>query len=919
MPGPSHWQNLSLIVVMSGKPGSFDIERLLRRAARAAAAGDTTSGTEALAAARAAAAEDLDCARVHVGAAEFHNLTGDRPSAQANAQAALELLAGSPGEIELLARAAAELGTAQWFLRKDPAAAEPHYRRARELVADAPEMPVVRRLQIIDDFALCLQNTGQPEPAEALYAEVAAGAEAAGLHALGRRARRRQGTLLMDTARFAEAEAALRSSRPPSRAGSSERFDWHHAMALLGEKTNRFLLAERHYDAAVAAFVEQPLANADRVGGLVNAAILKLMLGWTDVAGHLLDLAETSAAANPPAGFAFTYPAARAALLAERGDLTGGVATMEDAADTAIAAFPSQHAYYLAFYIYAAELLIADNRLAEAAKLLRRGLGKAAPDLGQLPPDAAVAAFILAETELASGTPSGDASALLRSRGRLFFAGLGEEGTWRALAAFADFAAQGGDMRRAIAYGKLAAVRGSEWAVVGGMRSLEQPGGPARLYRVLERLTGALAATHRLVEARACRSLVRDLTSFPGRRARPWALEFTDAEASIVADVDAALRALQADPALLQDLAPLPAFDRLLALEAHSPTPIRQAFAAAAEGAVAGRTAVLRYYVEAYPLLLEVESGGRRTPIELPATTGELANLAADLIDTMLADGHWQPQSRKLYDALLRPALPYLGNVDELQIVAGPLLGELPFAALSDGANFLVDRFALAFRSGEQVRRRQPRPLRIAAFGSLVGEPGADRLRFVPREAASIRSVFPTTATRVGHRFTGEALRTALAAGFSVVHIAGHFHLVPGSPYRSRLYLGSGQPLTVAEFTSADFDWSGVDLVFLSGCETGTDDLLMDDRRTLAATLHERGVLAVVASQWPADDRASVALVTAFYRALKTGIAPAGALAQAQRAVMAPAAGVPVLGTSQPTPDRTARHWAGYRVMIPGE
>lgn len=905
----------------STKSTRLGLNGSLRRIAAAMRHSDWERAARELAAAEAMAPIGLDRARLHVAAAELHNLTVDRPAARASGEAALAILASHPAEAGLIARASAELGTALWFLLRDPAAAEPHYRRASEYVAKDPAIPTGRRLQILNDFALCLQNTDHATEAAALYSEVGAAAKAAGLHLLARRARRRSGTLLIDRALFEAAEKELRTARPPSRAGADERFEWHHAMALLAEKNERFLVAERHYDAAVAAFEENRGANADKVGALVNAAILKLMLGWPEVASHLLDLAQVAASAHPPAGFAFAYPAARAALQAERGDLAGGVALMEQAAATAVDAFPDQHGYHLAFHIYGAELLIAGGRTAEAAKLLRRALVAINPDMELLPPEAFIAEFILAETELMSGAPAADVRSMLRHAGKLFLAGVGEEGTWRALAAFADFAANGGDLRRAVAFGKLAVMRGSKWALHGGMRSLEQPGGPMRLYRVLERLTGRLASDHRLVEARASRALIRNLTAFSGPRARPWMLELTDAELAIEADVEAVLTELRAKPDLMQGGTAPSTFDRLLALDRGQASLPRQAFVGAANRAPPARTAVLRYYLEGQSPLVEIETAADRAWVELPVAKAGLTTLATWLVDQMLAEGDWQQQSQKLYEALLRPALPYLGEVDELQIVTGPQLGELPFAALSDGTSFLVQRYALAFRSGAGGRQRQPRPPRIATFGSQVAEQGAERLPLVPEELASIRSAFSGVTSRLGRRFTSDALRRALSAGSSVVHIAGHFHLVPGSARRSRLYLGSGAPLSVAEFTSDAFDWSVVDLLFLSGCESGTDDRLMDDNRTLASTLHESGVQALVASQWLVEDRTSIELVDGFYRALKAGLSPTRALADAQRGLMAPSASPvsPAVGVGAGSPKyRPARHWAGYRVIVPG-
>jgi CHAT domain-containing protein len=83
------------------------------------------------------------------------------------------------------------------------------------------------------------------------------------------------------------------------------------------------------------------------------------------------------------------------------------------------------------------------------------------------------------------------------------------------------------------------------------------------------------------------------------------------------------------------------------------------------------------------------------------------------------------------------------------------------------------------------------------------------------------------------------------------------------------------------------------DLVVLSACQTGVGSGMLadvpagDDWVGLTRAFLHAGAAAVVATLWPVEDRATAALVERFYDTYSSGADPAGALAQAQRALLA--------------------------------
>lgn len=65
--------------------------------------------------------------------------------------------------------------------------------------------------------------------------------------------------------------------------------------------------------------------------------------------------------------------------------------------------------------------------------------------------------------------------------------------------------------------------------------------------------------------------------------------------------------------------------------------------------------------------------------------------------------------------------------------------------------------------------------------------------------------------------------------GFSVLHVSTHFSLRPGNALRSFLVLGDGERLTLDRI--GEFDFSGLELITLSACETGLGGSVGDDGR----------------------------------------------------------------------------------------
>lgn len=238
-----------------------------------------------------------------------------------------------------------------------------------------------------------------------------------------------------------------------------------------------------------------------------------------------------------------------------------------------------------------------------------------------------------------------------------------------------------------------------------------------------------------------------------------------------------------------------------------------------------------------------------------------------------------QARLRQLHRLLLAPLVADLAPYRRLIIVPhGPLLHYLPFAALHDGAGYLVEQMDLSILPSASLLPHLPAPPPpLSGHAAAFGHSHGGELPHAPAEAAAVANLLRGRAY-----LEAEATRTAVAqaaARASVLHLATHGDFRPENPLFSGLALADGQIATLDVF-----HWRmPASLVVLSACQTGRsvvsggDELLGLMRAFLSA-----GASALVLSLWQVADAATRELMTHFYRRLIAGEAAATALRQAQ-------------------------------------
>ncbi|WP_119353663.1 CHAT domain-containing tetratricopeptide repeat protein [Azohydromonas sediminis] len=234
-----------------------------------------------------------------------------------------------------------------------------------------------------------------------------------------------------------------------------------------------------------------------------------------------------------------------------------------------------------------------------------------------------------------------------------------------------------------------------------------------------------------------------------------------------------------------------------------------------------------------------------------------------------------------LHRQLWAPLADALGASTRVFVVPHASLHYVPFAALHDGRQWLVERHELVLAPSAtawMAARRRP-PSRCERLLALGVDGGA--LPHVEAEVRAIARYFGPGATlRLGAEATRSALREA-APSADVVHLACHAQFRADSPYFSALHLADGE-MTLRDAAALPLNAS---LVTLSACETGLSRVAPGDELVgLVRGFLLAGAPNVVATLWTVDDASTAALMQEFYAGLCAGRRPAAALRDAQSA-----------------------------------
>ncbi len=234
-------------------------------------------------------------------------------------------------------------------------------------------------------------------------------------------------------------------------------------------------------------------------------------------------------------------------------------------------------------------------------------------------------------------------------------------------------------------------------------------------------------------------------------------------------------------------------------------------------------------------------------------------------------------QSKKIYDWTIRPIEADLisNNVKTIVIVSDQSLRNMPFAALHDGKQFLVEKYALAASPG--LRLLESKPIAKKEINVLLAGLSQSRFTFaalpaVQKELESLQKQIGKASSNLllNETFTSESLRQSIQAlPFPVVHIATHGQF---SSKAAETYIVAWDQKVNIESLNGILrsrersDADPLELLILSACQTANSD--KRSALGLAGIAVRAGARSTIGSLWQISDEATSILMSALYTKL---------------------------------------------------
>jgi CHAT domain-containing protein len=233
---------------------------------------------------------------------------------------------------------------------------------------------------------------------------------------------------------------------------------------------------------------------------------------------------------------------------------------------------------------------------------------------------------------------------------------------------------------------------------------------------------------------------------------------------------------------------------------------------------------------------------------------------------------------KALYDLLIGPIAHLILPGVKLIIVPHQVLHYVPFHALFDGENYVIDGHDVSYGASASVLSvcRSRKPEREAGRDLILAV--ADELTpYINDEVEALSKLMPDARVFVGPEAREDRLRE-FAPTAGKIHIAAHGIFRADNPMFSSLRLGDNW-LNLFDIFNLQL---GAEITTLSACETGMNAVWEGDELLgLARGFLYAGTPSLVVSLWMVNDRSTAQMMRRFYEGLRDGLTKANALRQA--------------------------------------
>ncbi len=248
--------------------------------------------------------------------------------------------------------------------------------------------------------------------------------------------------------------------------------------------------------------------------------------------------------------------------------------------------------------------------------------------------------------------------------------------------------------------------------------------------------------------------------------------------------------------------------------------------------------------------------------------------------------------SEKLYQALIKPLEAELkaNNIDILVFSMDSGLRLLPLAALYDGQQFLIEKYAVALVPSFGLTDTRYVNLNHSQILAMGASEFAEQTP-LPTMPIELRNII--SQPRQGEMFLNEQFtvdnfinQNSLGKEFRIVHLGTHADFQAGDAKDSYIqFYDRKVQLSELRAISNELGWGNtentpVELLVLSACETA----IGDEKAELgfAGLAVQAGVKSALASLWYVSDLGTLALMSEFYDQLDDTLIKAEALRQTQ-------------------------------------
>lgn len=288
--------------------------------------------------------------------------------------------------------------------------------------------------------------------------------------------------------------------------------------------------------------------------------------------------------------------------------------------------------------------------------------------------------------------------------------------------------------------------------------------------------------------------------------------------------------------------------------------------------------ALLQYYVTDKRVGMLLTTSGIQIARSSEIESKELNRLISEL-RRFLQDPKSNPvkSAQRLYNILMAPIAKDLDDakIKTVMLSLDGALRYLPFAALHDGEQYLIQRWNLPMYTSvtrAKLRDSVSTQWQAAGLGVTKAWPEFAPLAGVKSEIASI---VKTTSgglmpgeIYLDEAFTATQLKEVSQRKFPLMHVASHFRFSPGTEVNSFLLLGDGQRLTIGDIRTQNYRFDNVDLLTLSACDTGLGggrDEQGKEIEGFGVIAQQQGAKSVLATLWQVSDQSTAMLMADLY------------------------------------------------------